>query len=140
MLALIEVVGTHDRPCATLLNCCLERRKVDFIESSVIDDSIVLMTLRLLVIERIMLHAYSDTILLNLLNIRHYHLRSKERILAHVLEVTTIKRSTVYVHARAEKHVLIAVARLLTDNLSVKSRHFLIPCSCKAGKGRESDA
>ena len=75
MLALVEVVRAHDRPCATFLDSSLECRKINLIEGSVIQHGIVLMTLCLLIVKRIMLYADCDAVLLYLLDIRHYHLR-----------------------------------------------------------------
>ena len=41
-------------------------------------------------------------------------------VLTHVFEVTTIERSTVNVHARAEKHVLLPVLGFLADAYAVE--------------------
>ena len=97
------------------------------------------MTESLLIVECIMLHAHCNAVLLDFLYVRNNHLGCEERILSHILEVTTIERSTINVHSRSEKYVLFTEACLFSYNFSVKSRHILIPCSCKSCQCRECD-
>ena len=84
-----------------------------------------------------MLHAGGDTVFLDTLDVRDNHLTCKIWILTHVLEVTSVERSTADIDARTEKDILLAVACLLTYAAAVKERHLLVPCSCKVYKGRE---
>ena len=121
VLALKQVVCTHDRPCSAFLNCHLEGRKIYFIQGPVIHDCIVCVSVCFLIVQREMLHAHRDSVLLYLLNIRHGHLSGQIRVLAHIFEVAAAKRGAVDVHTRTEKHVLLTVARLLSDRLSVES-------------------
>ena len=83
------------------------------------------MTVGFLIIERKMLYAHSHTVLLHLLYIRHCHLAGQKRVFAHIFEITATERCTVDIHSRTQKHILLTVARLFSDRLSVKSRHFL---------------
>ena len=98
------------------------------------------MTLGLLVVKCIMLHANSHAILLNFLNIRHYHHTGEARVLTHIFEVASVQRSPVDIDSRSEQHILLAVAGLLSYGFAVEGGHFLAPGSGKAGKCRESDA
>ena len=84
-----------------------------------------------------MLHANSHAVLLNFLNIRHYHYAGKTRILAHILKIASVQRSSVDVYARTEQHVFFAVARFFSYGLAVEGRHFLAPGGCKASQRRK---
>ena len=85
-----------------------------------------------------MLYAGCNTIFLYTLYIRNHHLACEVWVLTHVLEVTSVERSTADVDTRAEKDVLLAVTSLLTDAAAIKERHLLVPCCSKVYKGRES--
>ena len=56
VLVLIEVVGAHDTPCATLSDGSLEGWQVDLMESTVRDDDVHLMAILLVVVQGIVLH------------------------------------------------------------------------------------
>ena len=56
VLVFVEVVGTHDSPCPTLLYGSAESRQVDFMERTVADDDIHLMAVFLVIVQRIVLH------------------------------------------------------------------------------------
>jgi hypothetical protein len=120
VLAFEEVVCAHDGPCASFLNCSLEGREIDLIESSVVDNCIIGVTSCFLVVEGIMLYADSYSVLLYFLDIRNAHLSGKERIFTHIFEVTAAERGSVDVHSRAEKDVLLTVACLFSDRFSVE--------------------
>ena len=98
------------------------------------------MAVTFLVIEAIVLKTHSHTILLHLLNVRHAHLTGKERVFTHILEVSSVVRRPVDVHTRAEKHVLLTVACLLADALSVEGSRFPIPSRGKAAECRVGGA
>ena len=87
-----------------------------------------------------MLHTSCHTVLLDTFHIRNHHLSGKVRVLTHILEITSIKRSTADVDSRTEKDVLLAVTRLFTDAAAIKEGHFLVPCRRKINKSRESRA
>ena len=92
------------------------------------------MAVTLLVVEAIVLQTHSHTVLLHLLNIRYAHLSGEERVLAHILEVSSVVRRPVDVHARAEQHVLLTVACLLTYALSVERGGLSVPSRCKTSE------
>ena len=94
------------------------------------------MTVALLVVEAIVLKTHSHTVLLHLLNVRHAHLTCKERVFTHILEVSSVVRRPVDVHARAEQHVLLTVACLLADALSVECGGLSVPSRGKAAECR----
>ena len=50
MLALIFIVGTHDRPGAALLDGCLEGRKVNLVQRPVADLNVDAVAVHLLII------------------------------------------------------------------------------------------
>ena len=125
MFAFEQVVRTHDRPCASFLHGRLESREIDFIKSTVIDNSVIMMAVSLLIVERKMLYAHCHSVFLHFPDIWNSHLACKERIFAHIFEVSTTKRGTVDVYARTEKHILFTIAGLFANRFSVKSRHLL---------------
>ena len=84
-----------------------------------------------------MLNAGCYTVFLYTLYIWSHHLACKVWVLAHILEVTSVKRSTADIDTRAKKNILLAVTGLLTDTASVKESHLLIPCCRKVYKSRE---
>ena len=106
-------------------------------ESSVVNDRVRLCALEFLIVYRIMLYTCSNTILLDTLYIRHNHLTRKVRILTHILEVTSVKRCTTYVHSRTEKDVLLTVTCLLSNAAAEKMSHFLVPCSSEIHECRK---
>ena len=76
-------------------------------------------------------------VFLNTFYVRDNHLTCEIRVLAHILEVTSVERSAADVDARSQKDVLLAVARLFTDAAAVEEGHFLVPCRCKVDECRE---
>ena len=134
MLSLILVIGPHHGPRAALLHGGLECRKVDLVQSPVVDLHVDRQTTRLLIVQRKVFHARRDAVLLHLLHVGHDHARSKVRVFAHVFEVAAVERRAVDVHARAQQHVLLPVAGLLADRLPVERRHRGVP---RRGKARQ---
>ena len=138
VLSLIFIIGAHDGPGATLLDGRLEGRKVDLVQGPVIHDDIDAVTVYLLVVQREVLDTGRHAVLLHALHIGHDHARRKIGILAHIFEVAAIERRAADIDARAEQHVLLAVAGLLADGLAVEGRHLGIPRRRKARQSRES--
>ncbi len=131
------IVGTHYRPCTAILNCLLERRKIDLIQGTVTKVHIDCAAPLLLIVERKVFHACSHAILLKLLNVRHNHLPCQIRILTHILEVTSVERSAVDIHARTEQHILLAIACLLADSLAIYPGKLRIPSGGKCRQCRK---
>ena len=73
VLVFIEVVGTHDSPCTTLLHSSLEGRQVNLMQGAVADNNIYLMTVFFIVVQRIVFHTGSDTLRLQSLNVWYHH-------------------------------------------------------------------
>ena len=59
---LIEVVGTHDGPCPTLLNGSLEGRQINLVQSAVAYYHVNLMAILLVVVQRVVLYAGSNAL------------------------------------------------------------------------------
>ena len=72
-LVLVKIVGTHYRPSLPLGDGCLEGRKIDLIESPVINCHIGGEAVIFLIVQREMLHAGSHAVALHTLDIRHDH-------------------------------------------------------------------
>ena len=138
MLAFVKVVGTHDAPRSTFLHSHLEGRQIDFIKGAVVHDDIGGVTVHFVVVQGKVFHAGSHTILLHAPDIGHYHLSGQIRVLTHILKVASVERCTVDIDTRAQQDRFVAVARLFTDTLSVKERHFGVPGCCQTSQGRES--
>ena len=94
MLIVVQVIGTHQRPRATFLHGSLEGRQIDFVEGTVADLYIHLMTVGLIVVQRIVFHAGRDALRLQALHIGHHHARCQEGIFAHVFEIAAVERCT----------------------------------------------
>ena len=94
------------------------------------------MTVELLIVQCIMLHASSHSILLHTFDVRNHHCGREVRIFSHIFEVTSVQGCTVDIHTGTQQDVFLAVTRLFTDTFSIKMRHFGIPCSSKARQCR----
>ena len=73
VLVLIEIIGTHDTPCASLRDSRLEGGQVDLVQGTVRDNDVHLMTILLIVVQGIVLHTGGHTLRLEPLDIRHHH-------------------------------------------------------------------
>ena len=140
MLALIFIVGAHDRPGTALLDGRLEGRKVNLVQRPVTDLNVDAVAVHLLIIQREVLHAGGDAVLLHLPDIGNDHPRGEEGVLAHILEIAAVERRAVDVHAGAQQDVFLAVAGLLADGFAVEGRHFGIPRRSETRQGREGRA
>ena len=74
VLVFVEVIGPHDSPGPTFLHSSTEGWQVDFVEGTVADDDIHLMTVLLIVVEGIVLHTRRHTLRLQSPNVGHHHL------------------------------------------------------------------
>ena len=134
VLVLIEVVGTHDAPSPTLLHSGFEGRQIDFMEGTVADDDVHLMTVLLIVVQTVVLHAGCHTLRLQSLYVGHHHPRGEIGILTHILEVASSERGTEDIHAWAQNDTLLAVEGLLTETLAIETGHVGIPCGSETGE------
>ena len=73
MLVLVEVVGTHDRPCPTLLDGRLEGWQVDLVQGTVAHLDVHLMAVLLVVVQTVVLHAGGHALRLESLHVGHHH-------------------------------------------------------------------
>ena len=135
MLIVVEIIGTHNRPCVTFFDCCTERGQIYFVKCAVIDTDIGLYAVSFMIVECEMLHTRCDTIGLHTLHIRHYHPGGKPRVFTHILKVSTIERRAENVDAGTEQHILFAVAGFLAYRAAIEKRHFGIP---RCGQSRKS--
>ena len=129
MLIFVQIIRTHDGPCVTFLNSCLKSRQIDFVQSTVIYYHICSVAIHFLVIQRIMLHTGSHSILLYSLYIRNNHTPSQIRIFAHIFKITPIQRCTIDIHTRSQQNGFITIASFFSDTFSVEHRHCRIPGS-----------
>ena len=112
VLAVIEIIGTHNRPSATFLHCGLECWEIDFVKGTVVHYGIGLSALELLIVHSEVLYAGCYAVFLNALYVWNHHLSRQEWVFAHILEVASIIRSTADVDARTEKYVFLTIAGL----------------------------
>ena len=138
MLALIFIVGAHNGPRAALFDRSLERRKVDFVERTVVDDNVDAVAVHLLVVQCEMLDAGGHAVLLHALDIRNDHARREIGIFTHIFEIAAVERRAVDVHARAQQDIFFAVAGLFADGFAVKGRHGGIPRRGQTRQGGKS--
>ena len=94
------------------------------------------MTVEFLIVQCIMLHASSHSILLHTFDVRNHHCGREVRIFSHIFEVTSVQGCTVDIHTGAQQNIFFAITSLFTDTFSVKMRHFGIPCSSKTRQCR----
>ena len=140
MLALIFIVGTHDRPGAALLDGRLESWEVNLMQCPVVDHDVVIQSVLLLVVQREMLDAGGHAVLLHLPDIGNHHPRGEEGVLTHILEIAAVQRRAIDVHAGTQQDVLLTVARLLADGFAVEGRHLGIPRRGETRQRREGRA
>ena len=140
VLVLIEVVGTHETPCPTLLHGSAEGRQIDFVEGALADDDVHLVAVLLVVVQRIVLHAGGHALRLQALDVRSHHARGETGVFAHVLEVATVQGCAQNVDAGAQDDVLAAIEGFLAQALAVEAGHRGVPRCCQTGEGREGHA
>ena len=73
VLVLVQVVGTHNGPGATLLHSSLEGRQIDLVQRTVAHNHVHLMAILLVVVQGIVLDTSGHTFRLQALHVRHYH-------------------------------------------------------------------
>ena len=120
-----------------MLHGSLEGREIDLIKGAIAEGDIDHMPSVFLVIERKMLDAGSDPILLHPLYIRHYHRGRQAGIFSHILEVTSVERGAIDIDAGTEQNVFAAIEGFFSDALAVQQGHVCIPRSGKTGERRE---
>ena len=74
VLVVVKVVGSHDGPGTALLHGGLEGGQVDLVQGTVADDDVDLVTVLLVVVQGVVLHAGGDATRLQSLNVGHHHL------------------------------------------------------------------
>ena len=120
VLVPVKIVRPHDSPGSALLYGRLECRKIYFIEGPVIHYDIAGMAVYFVVVQCKMLYAGCDSVGLDPFDVRDYHLRCQEGVLAHIFEIPSVQRCPVYVHSRSEQDGLVPVSGLLSDTCAVK--------------------
>ena len=137
VLVVIEVVGSHHGPGVALLDRRLEGRQIDLIQGTVVHDGVRDMAVHLAVVQGEMFHAHGNAVGLHALHVRNDHFPGKIRVLAHILEIASVQRETVDVHAGAQQDGLVPVAGLLADALAIQAGEFAVPGGSEAAQGRE---
>ena len=140
MLILIEIVCSHNSPGATIYHSCLERGKINFIESPVIHMNVGHQTVGFVVVESEMLYAGSNALALHPLHVGHHHGSGKIGILTHVFKVAASERMAVDVYAGPEQHRFATVAGFLTYAFAITTGEFWIPACGEAGQRRIGSA
>ena len=115
MLVLVEVIGSHNAPSLAFGNGSLERRQIDFMQGAVAHNDVHLMTVFLIVVQRIVLHTGRRTRALQSLDIWHHHTACQIRVFAHIFEVAAVERGSVDVHSRPQHHVFAAIDGFLSE-------------------------
>ena len=72
MLALVEVVGTHDAPCVALLDSGLKRGQINLAQCTVAHDDVDLMAVFLVIVQTEVLDTGSSARALQTLDIRRH--------------------------------------------------------------------
>ena len=139
VLVFIQIVGAHDAPGLSLGHSSLEGWQIDLVQGTVGDDNIHLMTIFLIVVQSVVLHAGSHTLRLQSLYVGHHHTRSQPGILTHILKVATTKGCAIDIHTRTKHHTLVAIERLFTQALTIETGHLGIPCGSQTSECREGD-
>ena len=119
VLILVEVVRSHDAPGVAFLDGGLKGWQVNLTQGAVAHDHVDLMAVFLVVVKAEVLDAGCRSGALQTLDVGHYHARSQQGILAHVLKVTSVQRITVDVHARTQDHVFSTIAGLFAQAAAV---------------------
>ena len=119
MLTFIKVVSTHDGPCITFLHGSFESRQIDFVQSTVVYNDIGVVTVHFMIVQREVLYASGNTILLYTLYVGNNHTAGQIRIFTHILEVTSVQRCAVDVYTGTQKNGLVTIAGFFADALSV---------------------
>ena len=140
VLIAIEVVSSHDTPSMTLCNRCTESRKIDFMERTIVNYYVHLMSKILIIVQCIVLDACCNTFRLQALNVWHYHAGSQPRVFSHIFKVATIERCAIDIHAWTQNHGLVAIKCFFPQTLTIEPCHLRIPCCSQARQGRESYA
>ena len=104
------------------------------------DDDVDLVSVLLVVVERVVLHARRHAVALQSLDVRHHHGRREPRVLAHVLKVAPVERRAVDVDARAQQDVLAAIQGFLAKAPAIEASHVRVPCGGETGERGERHA
>ena len=137
VLVEVLVVRPHNAPRLALAHRSLEGTQVEFVECAVRHPHIDMSPELLLLVQRIMLHATGHAVALQPLDVGDAEAGSQQRILAHVLKVTSVERRAVQVDPRSQQHRLAAVASLLAHHLAIKFRQRGVPRGRQTRQGRE---
>ena len=127
MLILVKIIGTHYRPSSAIFYSCFECREIYLVERTIVDDNVCIVAFEFLIVQRIMLDTYRNTVVLAIADIRHNHLRCKIRVFAHILEITAVERCAQYVHSGTEQDVLSTIKGFFGYGFAVERRHVRIP-------------
>ena len=137
VLVLIKVVGSHKSPNVSLGYRCLECRKINLIERTVVNDDVNLVAILLIIVQSKVLYTCGNTVRLQSLNVGNNHTRSQIRVFAHVFEVASAERSAQNVDTWTKNHVLATIECLLAECLSVAVSQLRIPRCSKTRERRK---
>ena len=140
VLVIVKVVCTHNGPNLALLHGSLERRQIDLMQSAVAYYDVHLITIFLVIVQTVMLHACRNAIRLQTLYVRHHHRSRQVRVFAHILEVASAERGAIDVDARSENHVLATIEGFFAKTLAVERGEVWVPCGSETGQRRERHA
>ena len=119
MVAVDEVVGTHDRPDLALLDGGLEGGQINFPQRAFADGRVHGVAVGLLVVAGKMLDARGNATALHSLDVGHRQPRRQKRVFAEILAVAPAQRRAVDVDRRPQQHPRAGafVRGLLADGL-----------------------
>ncbi len=132
------VVGAHHRPGLPFLHGDLEILQVDLPEGPAAHQCVVLGPVRLLVVHRIMLDGGTGSVTLDTPHIGSRHLAGEDRILREILEVPSVERVAVDIHARSEQDVHAIFQHLIAQDGGRALHEVRIPGTGQERSHRES--
>ena len=138
VFAIQFVVGTHDRPGLSFLHRNFKILQVDFPEGPAAHQRVILGPVGLLVVHGVVLDGGSGPIGLDAPDIGRRHLPTQERVFGEILEVPSIERITMNVHARCEQHVHAIFQDLIAQNGRRPLHQVRIPRTGQEGPHRKS--
>ena len=138
VLSVDLVVCAHYGPRASFFYGSLESRQVYFIEGAFAAFHIYVQSPLFLIVQGEMFHAGSNPVLLYAFDIGHCHSGGQVRVFAHVFEIPAVQRRAVYVYARTQNDVFVAVQGFFAQRVSIGVGKFGVPCGGKAAQCRKS--
>ena len=115
MLILVKVVRAHHRPYTSLDHRRLEGRKIDFIQCPLTYDDIRGVSVKFLIVKRVMLDTGSNALLLDTFDVRYDHFGRQTRVLTHIFKISPAKRCPVDVAPWSQQNIFLSIPGFFSD-------------------------